>query len=117
MSVRGAAIMQRRSRYASPLGWGNSFGWLSPDLARHSTNWSWSSDAFPLQFNNPVGSFKTMTQILKIDQLAQHTIAENRHVGTAIQRSRSIAELQDNWDGEGSCGYTKNTIDRAAVVL
>lgn len=38
-------------------------------------------------------------------------------VRKAIERSRTISELDDDWDGEGSRGYTNDTINRAADVV
>ncbi len=35
----------------------------------------------------------------------------------AIYKSRSILELGDNWDGEGSCGYAEETWKRATEFL
>lgn len=38
-------------------------------------------------------------------------------VHAAIERSRTIAELHDDWDGEGSRGYSIETLGRAAELL
>jgi len=35
----------------------------------------------------------------------------------AIHKSRSVLELGDNWDGEGSCGYAEETWKRATEFL
>jgi len=35
----------------------------------------------------------------------------------AMRRSLSIAELEDDWDGEGSPGYSSGTLNRALEFL
>ena len=38
-------------------------------------------------------------------------------VTDAIEKSRAILQLKDNWDGEGSSGYTEDTWNQAAQFL
>ncbi len=42
---------------------------------------------------------------------------ELNEVAAAIEKSRSMLDLQDNWDGEGSPGYSEETWTRAARFL
>lgn len=41
---------------------------------------------------------------------------ELAHFGAAINRSRAMLELEDDWDGEGSPGYTEETWRRAVEI-
>ncbi len=40
-----------------------------------------------------------------------------RDVETAIQESRTLLDLKDDWDGEGSRGYAASTLERATEFL
>jgi len=42
---------------------------------------------------------------------------ELRAVEAAIQESRTILDLKDDWDGEGSCGYAASTLERVNGLL
>ena len=36
------------------------------------------------------------------------------HIADAVEKSRRILDLPDNWDDEGSPGYSRETWERAA---
>lgn len=42
---------------------------------------------------------------------------EFAHVREAIERSRGLLDLRDDWDGEGAAGYTIATWDRATEFI
>ncbi|MDE3169388.1 MAG: hypothetical protein KGL75_04520, partial [Acidobacteriota bacterium] len=43
----------------------------------------------------------------------EHRSTSSERLKSEIERARRIAKLTDDWDGEGSAGYSKETVDRA----
>jgi hypothetical protein len=41
----------------------------------------------------------------------------DQQLQTEIDRAKSIVELEQDWDGEGSPGYSQHTLDRATAFL
>lgn len=70
--------------------------WLRLDPESHY----WDPGLFRAWKLAPEGSFEYLNDLL-----------------SAVQKSRSILDLRENWDGEGSPGYTEDTWRRATDLL
>lgn len=68
----------------------------------------WQQDA---QFN--FNQHRIEKEIIEVEVVSDQL----RHIAEAIKSSRKILDLKDNWDDEGSPGYTKETLERAIQFL
>lgn len=54
---------------------------------------------------------------LGLTQRPRQRVAATENITVAIERSRRIYELEDNWDESGSSGYKRETWTRAVKFL
>jgi len=52
-----------------------------------------------------------------INEIRVHAHASIPELEAEIESSKNILKLPDDWDGEGSPGYSKNTLERAITFV
>lgn len=90
----------------------HAFQSARPSLAFYATRPSYV-DAYHSPFANVPGNRVAERQL----QPHMPGIETPEVIEAALHRAARITELQDDWDGEGSRGYTEDTISRAASVV
>ena len=83
--------------------------WLAPTRVLPSRHWL--KPELPRSFDRSLS--EVTSEFSELSQLPKELEA----VARAIDKSRSIIELQTNWDGEGSPGYSAQTWSRATNYL
>lgn len=109
------STIARRTR---PVVWDRAtpriqLNWLSPETHRPLNSWRGGKMALEIPVTGPGHVWKFSI----VSRTAERRISDFARLLSTIKASRGIANLTDNWDGEGSPGYDEATVGRAARFL
>lgn len=107
------------ARRARPVVWDRAtpriqLNWLKdPETHRPLDSWRFRKMVLEIPATGPGHVWKFSV----VSRTAETRISDLARLLSTIRASSRIADLTDNWDGEGSPGYAAATVERAARFL